>query len=367
MNEKIKHISVVALMSIIVFGLFFTCLIKPADEYSETERRPLDQAPELSFNTIFSGDFMSKFEDYTLDQFPLRDGFRTIKAFTALNVMGQLDNNDLYIHDGYITKVEYPYNEDSIVYANEIFNNLYTKFFEGKDMNLYMTIVPDKNYFLADESGRLSLDYETLVSEIVAGNPNFTYIDIFDKLEIGDYYLTDTHWKQENILDVAQYLASQMGTTLDDEYELKEVEGEFKGVYYGQFALPVKTDTLKYLTNSTIENAIVYDYQNDKPINMYVFENATGRDPYEMFLGGALSLVTIENPNAETDKELIIFRDSFGSAIAPLFAEGYAKVTVVDIRYIQSAFLERFIEFDDQDVLFLYSSLVLNNSETFKK
>ncbi len=367
MNEKIKNITVVALMSLVVFGLFITCLVKPATEYSESERRPLDQAPELSFETVFSGDFMSKFEDYTLDQFPLRDGFRTIKAFTALNLMGKLDNNDLYLHDGYIAKVEYPYNKDSVDNANAVFNNLYTKFFEGKDMNLYLTIVPDKNYFLADESGRLALDYETLVSDIVAGNPNFNYIDVFDKLDISDYYLTDTHWKQESILDVAQYIASQMGTALDDEYELKEVDGEFKGVYYGQFALPVQTDTLKYLWNSTIENCVVYDYQNGKNIDMYVFENANGRDPYEMFLGGALSLVTIENPNAETDKELIIFRDSFGSAIAPLFAEGYAKVTVVDIRYIQSAFLERFIEFKDQDVLFLYSSLVLNNSETFKK
>ncbi len=367
MNEKIKNITVVALMSLVVFGLFITCLVKPATEYSESERRPLDQAPELSVDTIVSGEFMSKFEDYTLDQFPLRDGFRTIKAFTALNLMGKLDNNDLYLHDGYIAKVEYPYNKDSVDNANAVFNNLYTKFFEGKDMNLYLTIVPDKNYFLADESGRLALDYETLVSDIVAGNPNFNYIDVFDKLDISDYYLTDTHWKQESILDVAQYIASQMGTVLDDEYELKEVDGEFKGVYYGQFALPVKTDTLKYLWNSTIENCVVYDYQNGKNIDMYVFENANGRDPYEMFLGGALSLVTIENPNAETDKELIIFRDSFGSAIAPLFAEGYAKVTVVDIRYIQSAFLERFIEFKDQDVLFLYSSLVLNNSETFKK
>lgn len=367
MTDKIKNISVVALISIIVFGLFFTCLIKPSDAYSDSERRPLDQAPELSTQTILSGDFMSKFEDYTLDQFPLRDVFRTIKSATALYGMGQLDNNDLYIHNGYITKLEYPYNKDSIAYAAEIFNGIYNKLLANKNINAYLTIVPDKNFFVSQESGRLALDYEALVSDLTSATPNFEYIDIFNKLTLEDYYLTDTHWKQENILDVAQYLASQMGVTLDSEYELKEVEGEFKGVYYGQFALPVKTDTLKYLTNSNLENCIVYDYQNDKPINMYVFENATGRDPYEMFLGGALSLVTIENPNAETDKELIIFRDSFGSAIAPLFTEGYAKITVVDVRYIQSAFLERFIEFDDQDVLFLYSSLVLNNSSTLKR
>ena len=85
-----------------------------------------------------------------------------------------------------------------------------------------------------------------------------------------------------------------------------------------------------------------------------------------MFLSGSLSLITIENPNATTDKELVIFRDSFGSSIAPLLVEGYAKITLVDIRYITSDLVGRFIDFENQDVLFLYSTLVLNNSVTLK-
>ena len=85
-----------------------------------------------------------------------------------------------------------------------------------------------------------------------------------------------------------------------------------------------------------------------------------------MFLSGSLSLITIENPNATTDKELVIFRDSFGSSIAPLLVEGYAKVTLVDIRYVASDLVGRFVDFENQDVLFLYSTLVLNNSVTLK-
>ena len=99
---------------------------------------------------------------------------------------------------------------------------------------------------------------------------------------------------------------------------------------------------------------------------MYDMDAATGRDPYEMYLYGPLSLVTITNPNADTGKELIIFRDSFGSSIAPLLATGYSNVTMVDIRYISPEILGNFIEFDNQDVLFLYSTSVLNNSETIK-
>jgi len=63
---------------------------------------------------------------------------------------------------------------------------------------------------------------------------------------------------------------------------------------------------------------------------------------------------------------LVIFRDSFGSSIAPLFAQGYKKITLVDIRYMHPDMLEHYVEFENQDVLFLYSTLVLNNAETLK-
>jgi hypothetical protein len=41
-------------------------------------------------------------------------------------------------------------------------------------------------------------------------------------------------------------------------------------------------------------------------------------------------------------------------------------VTLVDIRYIQPQILNRFLSFEGCDVLFLYSTPVLNNSATIK-
>ena len=73
-----------------------------------------------------------------------------------------------------------------------------------------------------------------------------------------------------------------------------------------------------------------------------------------------------ENPDAETDRELVIFRDSYGSSLAPLLVKGYSKITLVDIRYLASPFVGQYVRFDSQDVLFLYSTSVLNNSITLK-
>jgi hypothetical protein len=75
----------------------------------------------------------------------------------------------------------------------------------------------------------------------------------------------------------------------------------------------------------------------------------------------------IENESATTDKELIVYRDSFGSSLVPLLVEGYKKITVVDVRYMTTTLLDsnNLIDYKDgQDVLFLYSTEVLNNSST---
>ena len=77
-------------------------------------------------------------------------------------------------------------------------------------------------------------------------------------------------------------------------------------------------------------------------------------------------MLTIENPDYNGTKELIVFRDSYGSSLVPLLVTGYSKITVVDTRYISPKLLNQYIEFKDQDVLFMYSTLIINNSTTLK-
>ena len=101
--------------------------------------------------------------------------------------------------------------------------------------------------------------------------------------------------------------------------------------------------------------------------SIYNMEKKSGKDPYEIFLSGPRSLITIENPNCKSDKELVIFRDSFGSSLIPLLAGGYRTVYAVDIRYISTDALARVTEFPEgADVLLLYSVAVLQNSITLK-
>lgn len=365
MNKKIKDALTVIVLAVFIFGFAAAHLILPDTDILKTERRPAAQLPYPSAGGISNGKFMSDFEQYSLDQFPLRESFRSVKAFSNYYLYSRQDNNGIYISNGSAVKIEYPLDTDSLIHASDRFNFVYKRYMDGKDMHVYFSVIPDKNYF--DTSGKhLRMNYDSLTERMKSGISFARYIDIFDTLDITDYYKTDTHWRQECIGDTARCLAEAMGATLDDSYSEITAGEPFYGVYYGQAALPMDPDKLCYLESDTLTECTVYDFESGSYIPVYEKSKLLSDDPYEMFLSGSKSLLVIENPNAETDSELIMFRDSFGSSLAPLFTSGYKKITLVDIRYISSEILDRFIDFKDQDVLFIYSASVLNNSVTLK-
>lgn len=366
MTERIKNLIVCISMIILVLGLSVSAVIKPETEISVSERRKLSSFPEVSIESVTEGRFMDGFETYAKDQFPLRDRFRTLKALASTKLFGKKDNNGIYVVDSYASALEYPLDQESVANFIEKINRVYDNYISGNDMKVYYSVIPDKNYFLAEENAYPSMDYNEMLSVLSDKFSYMEYIDIFSQLGIGDYYRTDTHWKQDCLPDVASVIKESMVGESEAEYEVLHLDNPFYGVYVGQSALRLKADEINYLSNEAISNMRVYDHENNKEISVYDMKKVYSTDPYEMFLSGPISLITIENDKVENESELIIFRDSFGSSIAPLIAEVYSKVTLVDIRYMRSDILDRYIEFDNQDVLFLYSTMVINNSETFK-
>lgn len=343
-------------------------LLTPDRSFSETERRLLAKMPELSEESIFSGDFMDGFELYAQDNFPLRDSLRGLKSRFALELLRLGDNNGLYIFMGHIAKSDYPLNEKMLDHAAGRMEGIYEKYLEGTDCKVYFSMIPDKNYFLAPGAGRLYLDFSELESYMLQRTAYMRYIPIGEYLDAGDYYRSDSHWKQENIGAVAWAICEAMAAEPLDRYELIALPEKFHGVYAGQLGIKSISDRIFYAENDTIRACTVTSYDSGKPetVPFYDMEAALGRDPYEMFLNGADALLVIDNPKGEKERELIIFRDSFGSSLAPLLIESYSKITLVDTRYINSALLGEFIDFDDQDVLFIYSSGLLNNSLAMK-
>ncbi len=361
MKKKNKIITII--FCLLFAGTFLFCVLKPDAEFSISERRPLKAFPSITFSKIQTGRFMEEFEDYVLDQFPFRDGFREIKAWLEKNIFLKKNNNDIYVEDGYAVEMVYPMDETSIFNASKVMKSIYDTYLKNSGSKVYFSMIPDKNYFLAAKSGQLTMDYQVFMDIMKENLSYMEYIDIVDSLSIEDYYRTDSHWRQDAIIDTAAILNEKMGTSITGNYKEQEINRPFQGVYSGQWTLPLEEDNIVCLTNPIIDNYIVYDHENNRSMSVYDMDKAQGNDMYETYLGGSLSLITIENPEITQQKELILFRDSFGSSIAPLLAEGYSKVTLVDIRYIRWERLEQFVDFKDKDVLFLYSTALLNHNE----
>lgn len=350
---------------IAVFAAFFW-ILPDADE-STVERRHLAKSPALSFSSVANGSFMNGFEKYMLDQFPLRNRFRSLKAVVNAKVFMKKDNNGLYSVGEHLSKLDFPTDFDSVKRVARRFRYVYDAYLRNSGTKTYLSVIPDKNTFISSKNGYPDKDYKALVDSLRSGFPEVKYIDISGLLSADDFYYTDLHWRQERILKVADEIADKMGAERIGQCEKHDTGVPFYGVYYGQAALPHAPESLFYLDNAVIRGLKVYNVETSSDIPVYGLGAAAGRDPYEMFLGGARSIIRITNPNAAQERRLIVFRDSFGSSIAPLLAAGYSEITLVDIRYISPSSLGKLIDFTKaDDALFLYSASVINNSETIK-
>ena len=373
MSNKIKNIVVTALFAGFIGIFAILCVIRIFDpvKYSDVEKRPMAQFPSnITIESILNTKDEEKstiklFEKFTVDQFPLREFFRSLKAKYQLEILGMKENNGYTEKDGSIIEIEQTFAEENVKYTLEQLAKLYEKL-ANNGGNKYVSIIPDKNYFLGTEYGYPVRDYSWVINEVQAALPNMEYIDIFGELTLGDYYLTDWHWKQENLKEVLDALADGMGSAdrFSGEYTENKLEG-FVGGYTAMSALYPDPEVLTYLTSDILNALTVYDYETGKTHGIYNQKEFGGKEPYNFFLYGTRALLRIDNPNATTDKELILFRDSFGSSIAPLLAEGYKSIYVVDTRYIDPAFIfdaesNFYIDAEGKDVLFLYSVTILD-------
>ena len=382
MKNKVYIIGIVAFL-LVWFGLTGAAWFGEPEAVSMTERRELAQAPKLNWETITAKDeldssgnvkvahsFKSLFDDYVLDQFPLRDRFRQVKAIFSNYVMQQMDDNSYYIANGYAAELVYPMDETRLNLNLKILNEVIEKNL-GKN-KIYTAVVPDKGYFLAEKNGYLSLDYNKLFENIQNGLPEkVEHIDLTDVLSIADYYRTDTHWRQENIVPVAQKLAEAMGTTVlaESDYTKEAVENPFYGVYYGFAALPMEPETMYLMQSQALADCTVSfgSYTDGKvvwnPAQFYDMSKASSNDLYDIFFSGNQAMIQITNPKSSGAKELVVFGDSFARSLVPLLAQGYRKITVIDLRLTRYNTLEQVMQFTPrQDVLFLYSTLSFNKS-----
>lgn len=357
MNNKVKDIVLTIIFITFLFAFMIVNIVKKDDDISYSERRKLQKMPKITYDSVINGTYFNTLDKYTTDQFILRDNFRKIKI--DIDLLTKNNYNKLYLYKDYIIEETYPLNKESILNVTNKINNIKRTYLNDTN-NVYYSIVPDKNYFANGDN--LKLDYNEL-KNIMNSNLDIKYIDIFNELSLEDYYKTDTHWKEEKLSKVVNKLSKEMNFNINNNYNFKRIS-DFNGTYSSRIVRKDIKDEIYILDN--VNDMNVYNYETNGYEKIYDLTKLNFFDKYNVYLSGSVSLLKIESMNTSSNKELIVFRDSYGSSLIPLMVDGYKSITVVDTRYISSSMLSNYIDFNNKDILFLYSTLLINDSFTLK-
>ena len=373
MKSKQRAVCAVFLSALLLFSLLLILL--PAKSLSAGERRPLAQL--VGYEEWLSGStgrysrslsgYFSWLESVLQDQAPGRDALRRLRALTKRYLFGERDTDGYYAFEGSLCKLDSSLSQEAVLRAAERFGQVYERFFAGTGAHLYCSVVPDKNVFAAPAGGYPHYNFDALRSLLRSALPDAFREVPLSGLTLSDYYRTDPHWRQEQLLPAADTLLGAMGADPVSQLDWQPVTaGRFTGTYAGHSALPALPDELVYLTNDILAGAAVHDYESGKTSGIYTPENLANVDPYDVYLGGARALLTIDNPAQTNGRQLVVFRDSFGSSLVPLLIPSYSRIVVADLRYVTPESLGRFVSFQPGcDVLFLVSCSVLNSYGVF--
>ena len=351
MKDKI----LVCLFSFIMIFFFSFNILTPDNDISISERRRLKSFPKFSINSIFNGELRNDFDNYVTDQFVFRDSFRKISAFIDLKVKGSY--HDLFLYNNYIIEDKKSINYSSINnFINKV-NNIKSLCLKNSN-KVYYSIIPEKMYFASNK------ELFDTIEDTLKSSFDFKYIKIDDTLRLNSYYKSDPHWKQEELINTSNRINTFMNNNSFNDYNKKKISN-FKGTYYYQLPVFNGNDELFIMNSKYTNNSYLYDYVSNNKSDLYSRSN-NSIDLYDTYLGGSKAIISIINKTNTSNKELIVFRDSFASSISPLLLDGYSKITLIDTRYISPNLISNYIEFDNQDILFLYSTLIINNSYSLK-
>ncbi len=360
--------SVVIVLLVLVFGFTAITFVSPERTFSDNENRVLATKPEFSWETLFSGEFMTDYEEYITDQFFLRDSWIQIKTIAEI-VLNKQDVNGVYIaDDGYLIERH----EDSEIDFEMLEKNLdrLTQFVEkqvgrlGAD-HVKVMLVPTASEILTDKLPLFAtgFDQNGMIDDLYSRLPEGTALDVRDVLKAHSdeyiFYKTDHHWTTLGAFYAYQEFCKATGFEVPELSDVEQtvVSEEFLGTVHSKLNLNISKDSMSVfnLPNTPSKVQVTVDMMETFD-TMYVEEYLSMKDKYSYYLDGNHGLTEILS-NSEGEGVLLIIKDSFSHCFAPLTVGNYEKVYLVDFRYFNIPITQFMVQYKVTDVLVLYNAV----------
>lgn len=364
MENKPKLFSVLTVLTffLILIAFLIGALTLPDREFSQTENRTLEQKPEINASVIKSGSFMSRFESYMSDQFPLREKIVSVKAYSQ-RLLGETRQNNVYIgKDGWLFEKPAEYDAEKVsktVSALSEFSQ------NCKIPNQVFMLVPNSSYFLKDElPPLLSVPNQAKqIKAITKKLPNtinsvdstkmFNEKDNLDEL----FYKTDHHWTTKGAKLAFDRTAYRLNLdTSKAEYEFYTVSNDFNGTLSSSSGIYNTTDTVEICVPKNSKGTYFIKNADTKEKSATLFDMSKLEDTnkYEVFFGGNFSRIVISTSNLN-GKNLLIFKDSYANCFIPLLTPYYQNIVVIDARYFTDDINAVLSDYKFTDMLVLYN------------
>lgn len=359
-----KYIPTVVFL-IFIYGMALWFLFSPKTDYSSSEKRYLQKFPDANVEKVLSGEFGSEFETFFADQFPQRNTWVGINAYTTL-AEGNNGASGVYnCKNGYL--INKPVSTDNNLDKNV---GAVVDFAKKIDAPTTVMLVPSTGYIADDVLPTFHDKYndDEDISRISStlSKEKIGFVDLRERFKSeyknGSqlYYKTDHHWTTKGAYTGYQELCKALGITpIDDSTLKKDSYPDFYGTTYsssGFWLTPPDNIEIWSNPNNSSKNISVKitEGANVKTSgSMYFTDHLKEDDKYPVFIDGNHALTEITNTNAKNGTILLI-KDSFSHSLAPFLAENYSKVVLVDLRYYKESVSQLVSTYNPEQVVVLY-------------
>ncbi len=345
----------------IVLLLVAASIIQPDRKISDEENRVLTTFPKPSIENIKNKEYMTALEDYSSDQFILRDLWIRLKVRCDL-LVGKREFNGVYLgKKKYLMQIPVGMDEKNTKENLEAMNQ-----FRQKNSNLRMNalIVPNAAYIMKDylplgapvrDQGE---DMNYIKKQLSGG---IGLIDITETLrkhvDEGIYYKTDHHWTSRGAAYGFNAAAKQLEIEgLVSDYKIHTVATDFSGTLASRSGYHKVKDTVEVYQPENVEyQYLVSDSDNEeKRPTIYDRKGLEGKDKYQVFFGGNHAMVDIVTTN-DNQRRLLVFKDSYANSFVPFLIPYYNEIIMIDARYYYENVNMLIENKGITDVLFLYN------------
>lgn len=359
-----KYIPAVVFL-IFIYGMALWFLFSPKTDYSSSEKRYLQKFPDANVEKVLSGDFGSEFETFFADQFPQRNTWVGLNAYTTL-AEGNNGASGVYnCKNGYL--INKPVSTDNNLDKNV---GAVVDFAKTIDAPTTVMLVPSTGYIADDVLPTFHDKYndDEDISKISStlSKEKIGFVDLRERFKSeyknGSqlYYKTDHHWTTKGAYTGYQELCKALGITpIDDSTLKKDSYPDFYGTTYSSSGFWLTPpDNIEIWSNpknsdKNISVKITEGANVKTSGSMYFTDHLKEDDKYPVFIDGNHALTEITNTNAKNGTILLI-KDSFSHSLAPFLAENYSKVVLVDLRYYKESVSQLVSTYNPEQVVVLY-------------